>query len=368
MSAARVGAADLSNFVSLDDFEQHARGVLPQMAADYFRSGAWGEVTLRENREAWERLRLHYRVMVDVSRRSLERPILGVPAALPIVVAPTALHAMAHPDGECASVRAAGRAGVPFVLSSLSTTSVEDVCAAAGGPVWMQLYIGRDRGFVRELAQRAHAAGCRALVLTVDTPVWGTRERDIRNHFHVPPGLRIVNLERPGGPTGHEGRGIGESLGWTIDASLTWHDFEWLRDATPLPVLIKGVCRADDAATAVSLGARGVIVSNHGGRQLDTAPPTVEVLESVVQAVAGRAEVLVDGGVRRGTDIIKALALGATAVAVGRPVLWGLATAGEAGVERVLAILRGELDTALALCGETDVRTVRRDLVGPSAR
>jgi 4-hydroxymandelate oxidase len=363
-----VGAADLTNFVSLDDFERHARAVLPRTAADYFRSGAWGEVTLRENREAWDRLRLHYRVMVDVSRRSLARDILGEPAACPVVVAPTALHAMAHPDGECASVRGAGAAGVPFILSSLSTTRMEDVCAAATGPVWMQLYIGRDRGFVRDLAQRAHAAGCRALVLTVDTPVWGTRERDIRNHFHVPPGLRIANLERPGGPTGHEGRGIGESLGWTIDASLSWRDFEWLRDATPLPVLVKGVCRPDDAATAVSLGARGVIVSNHGGRQLDTAPPTVEVLEAVAEAVGGRADVLVDGGVRRGTDIVKALALGATAVAVGRPVLWGLATAGQAGVEQVLGILRAELDTALALCGETDVRAVRRDLVAAAPR
>ncbi len=360
-----MGEADLSSLVSLDDFETHARAVLPPLAADYFRSGACAEVTVRENREAWERLRIHYRVMVDVSRRSLATTMLGEPATMPVAIAPTALQCMAHPEGERATARAAGAAGVPYILSSLSTTAVEDVCAAATGPVWMQMYIGRDRGFVRALAQRAHAAGCRALVLTVDTPIWGTRERDIRNHFRVPSHLRIANLEQPGGPTGHQGRGIGESLGWTIDASLTWQDFEWLRDATPLPVLVKGVCRPEDACTAVSLGARGIIVSNHGGRQLDTAPATATVPEPIAQAIAGRAEIMVDGGVRRGTDIVKALALGATAVAVGRPVLWGLATAGEAGVRAVLETLRRELDAALALSGLVDVRAVPRDCVRP---
>jgi 4-hydroxymandelate oxidase len=359
-----MAAADLSNFVSLDDFEQHARQVLSQTAGDYFRSGAWGEITLRENREAWDRLRLHYRVMVDVSRRSTAAAVLGVPARMPVVIAPTALHRMAHPDGECATVRAAGEAGVPFVLSSLSTTPVEEVCQAASGPVWMQMYIGKDRGFVRALAQRAQAAGCRALVLTVDTPVWGVRERDVRNHFRVPDGLRIANLERPGGPTGHSGRGIGESLGWTIDDTLTWRDFEWLRDATSLPVLVKGVCHPEDASTAVALGARGVIVSNHGGRQLDSAPATAEVLRPIADAVAGRGEVLVDGGIRRGTDVLKALALGATGVAVGRPVLWGLATAGQQGVHRVLSILHSELDTAMALCGLVALDAVDRRLLG----
>lgn len=358
-----MASVDLAQFVSLDDFEQHARAVLPTVAADYFRSGAWGEVTVRENRTAWDCLRIHYRVMVDVSKRSTAATILGQQASMPVVVAPTALHGMAHPDGELATVRAAGAAGVPFTLSSLSTTSVEDVCAAASGPVWMQMYIGKDRGFVRALAQRAQAAGCTALVLTVDTPVWGVRERDLRNHFRVPDHLRIVNLERPGGPTGHVGRGIGQSLGWTIDDTLTWKDFEWLRDATSLPVLVKGVCRPEDAAQAVALGARGVIVSNHGGRQLDSAPPTAETLEPVAQVVAGRAAVLVDGGVRRGTDVLKALALGATAVAVGRPVLWGLATAGEDGVKQVLAILKQELDVSMALAGLTSVHSVPRHMV-----
>ena len=359
-----------ADFVSLDDFERHALEVLAAMPRDYYRSGAWGEVTLRENRAAWERLRIWYRVMRDVSARATEAEVLGAGATLPLCVAPTALHRMAHPDGELATARAAACAGVPMILSSLSTTAVEEVHAAAraadpAARTWMQIYIGRDRGAVRALAQRAQGAGCDALVLTVDTPVWGIRERDIRNHFRVPDGMRIVHLERPGGPTGHAGSGIHEALAWTIDASLTWRDFEWLRDSTPLPVVLKGICRAEDAARGVELGAKGILVSNHGGRQLDGAPATVEALPHVVDAVAGRVPVLVDGGVRRGTDILRALALGAQAVCVGRPVLWGLASAGEAGVARVLEILRHEFDVSLALAGCASCGDVTADLLRP---
>ena len=344
------------SFSSLDEVERAALDVLPVTARDYFRSGAWGETTLAENVAAWGRLRLWHRVMRDVSGRTTECALLDGPSAMPVGIAPTALHRMAHPDGELATARAAAAAGVPMIVSSLSTTAIEDIRASAlaarpGARTWMQMYVGRDRGAVRALAQRAHAAGCEALVLTVDTPVWGIRERDVRNGFRVPEGLRIVHLERPGGPTGHAGSGIHEALAWTIDASLTWADFEWLRDSTPLPVVLKGVCRPDDAAHGVSLGARGIIVSNHGGRQLDGAPPTCESLPYVAEAVAGRASVMVDGGIRRGIDVIRALALGADAAFVGRPVLWGLAVGGEEGVARVLALLRAELDVALALCG-----------------
>ena len=361
---------DLAEFTCLDDFERHALEVLPQMPRDYFRSGAWGEVTLRDNRAAWERLRIWYRVMRDVSARSTRAEVLGRSASMPLCVAPTALHRMAHPDGELATARAAAAAGVPMVLSSLSTTSVEEVRAAAvavdpAARTWMQMYIGRDRGAVRELAQRAAAAGCDAMVLTVDTPVWGIRERDIRNHFRVPDGMRIVHLERPGGPTGHAGRGIHEALAWTIDASLTWRDFEWLRDSAPLPVVLKGICRAEDAAIGVELGAQGILVSNHGGRQLDGAPATVEALPHCVDAVAGRVPVLVDGGVRRGTDVLRALALGAQAVCVGRPVLWGLAAGGESGVARVLSLLQHEFDVTLALAGCAGVGDVTADLLRP---
>jgi 4-hydroxymandelate oxidase len=359
-----------SDFVSLDDFERHAFEVLRVLPRDYFRSGAWAETTLHENRAAWERLRIWYRVMRDVSARSTSATILGGEASIPLCIAPTALHRMAHPDGELATARAAARADVPMILSSLSTTTIEDVRAAAteidpAARTWMQMYIGRDRGAVRELAQRAHAAGCDALVLTVDTPVWGIRERDIRNHFRVPDGLSIVHLERPGGPTGHTGSGIHEALAWTIDASLTWKDFEWLRDSTPLPVILKGICRAEDAARGVELGAKAILVSNHGGRQLDGAPATVEALPHCVDAVAGRVPVFVDGGIRRGTDILRALALGAQAVCVGRPILWGLASGGEEGVSRVLAILAHELDVTLALAGCTGVNDVTDDLLRP---
>ena len=356
--------------LSLDDFERHALEVLPAMPRDYYRSGAWAETTLRENRAAWDRLRIWYRVMRDVSQRTSRAPVMGREAAMPVCVAPTALQCMAHPDGELATARASARAGVPMILSSLSSTSIEDVRAAAtavdpAARTWMQIYIGRDRGAVRALAQRAQAAGCDALVLTVDTPVWGIRERDIRNHFRVPDGMRIVHLERPGGPTGHAGRGIHEALAWTIDASLTWDDVAWLRASTPLPVILKGICRADDARRAVEAGASGILVSNHGGRQLDGAPATIEALPHCVEAAAGRVPVLVDGGVRRGIDVLRARALGAQAVCVGRPVLWGLACAGEAGVERVLSILRHELDVALALAGFASPDEVGADLLRP---
>jgi 4-hydroxymandelate oxidase len=357
-------------FLSLDDFERHALEVLPAMPRDYYRSGAWAETTLRENRAAWDRLRLWYRVMRDVSARTCRAEVVGREAAMPACVAPTALQCMAHPDGELATSRAAARAGVPMILSSLSSTSIEDVRAAAtavdpAARTWMQIYIGRDRGAVRALAQRAQAAGCDALVLTVDTPVWGIRERDIRNHFRVPDGMRIVHLERPGGPTGHAGRGIHEALSWTIDSSLTWDDVAWLRGSTTLPVLLKGICRAEDARRGVEAGASGILVSNHGGRQLDGAPATVEALPHCVEAVAGRVPVLVDGGVRRGTDVLRARALGAQAVCIGRPVLWGLACAGEPGVDRVLAILRQELDVAMALTGCASVGEITADLLGP---
>jgi 4-hydroxymandelate oxidase len=348
--------------LNVESFEALAQRRLDATAWDYYRSGAWGEWTVRANVEAWRRLRLLPRAMIDVSRRDLSCSLLGMRLPCPLLIAPTALQQMADPEGEVATARAAARAGVPMVLSSLSTRTVEDV-AVAGVPLLMQLYIAGDRGFTRALAQRAEAAGCRALMVTVDTPVWGVRERDIHNGFRVPDGMSIVHLQRPGQPTGHQGRGIGESLGWTIDASLTWKDLASLKSAVRVPVLVKGVMRGDDAVRAFDHGADAVVVSNHGGRQLDGAAPTAEALAAVVQRSAGRGAVLVDGGIRRGTDILRALALGADAVMVGRPILWGLAAAGEAGVARVLEILRQELDLAMALAGCPDRASITRDLI-----
>jgi 4-hydroxymandelate oxidase len=251
-------------------------------------------------------------------------------------------------------------------LSSLSTTSLEEVRAATTAPLWMQIYLSQDRGFTRSLVERADAAGIEAFAVTADTPVWGIRERDMRNGFRVPDGLRIVNLERPGGPTGHSGVGIGGALSWTIDATLTWRDVEQLVSWTGKPILVKGLCRPDDCHAAVESGARGVWISNHGGRQLDGAPATADVLSCCAAAVRGRATVVVDGGIRRGTDILRAVALGADAAAVGRPILWGLGAGGEAGVSRALAMLRGEFELAMALAGVRgvdDIRALGTDLV-----
>lgn len=339
---------------------------LPQSAHDYFASGAWDEVTLRENRAAFERIKVHYRVLVDVSRRDLSTRLFGQGISMPILIAPTAFHKLAHPDGELATVRAAGTAGTIMVLSCLSTVRVEDVVSAAKGPVWFQLYINKDRGFTRDLVARVAAAGCRGLMLTVDTPEWGRRERDVRNKFHLPPGLAAVNLlpsNQRGEVIGQSGAGMGQAFAWMLDASVAWKDLEWLRSLTKLPVILKGVCRADDARRAVESGACGIVVSNHGGRQMDTAPATIDVLPQCAEAVGGRVPILIDGGVRRGLDVLKAIALGATAVQVGRPVLWGLAAGGQEGVEFALGLLRQELDLAMALSGCPDLMAITGDLI-----
>jgi 4-hydroxymandelate oxidase len=352
--------------LNLFDFEALAQERLTRSVYDYYSSGANDELTLRANRAAWERLTLRYRVLVDVSRRDASTTVLGQRVSMPVLVAPTAFQRLAHTDGELASVRAAGSAGTVFILSTLSTTPLEEVLAAATGPVWFQLYVHRDRGITRELCGRARAAGCRALVLTVDAPLLGRRERDVRNGFALPPGLSIASLAP--GRGGEVAPAAGESALFAycaslLDASMTWKDLEWLRSITDLPILVKGIVRGDDAVRAVERGVAGVVVSNHGGRQLDGSPATAAVLPEIVRAVAGRAEVLVDGGIRRGTDVIKALALGVRAVLVGRPILWALAAGGQAGVSRALSLLAAELDLALALCGCPTVADLDADLV-----
>lgn len=352
--------------INLQEYEVRARARLEPSAFDYYVSGAHDELTLRENRAAYERLRLAYRVLVDVSRCEPATAVLGSPVALPVLVAPTAFHRLACPEGERATVRAAGAAGTIMILSSLSNTAVEDVVAAASGPVWFQLYVYRDREATAGLVRRAEAAGCEAIVLTVDAPRLGRRERDVRNRFHLPEGLTVENL-LPAGygavqQPAHES-GLAAYFASLIDPSLDWDDIVWLRGLTRLPLVLKGIVRADDAVRAVEVGAAAVVVSNHGGRQLDTSISTIAALPAIVDAVAGRIEVLLDGGIRRGTDVIKALALGAQAVCVGRPVLWGLAVDGQAGVEHVLGLLREELELAMALCGTPSIAAIERDLV-----
>jgi 4-hydroxymandelate oxidase len=352
--------------INLLELEDLAREKMPQGAFDYMAGGAQDEVTLRANRAAFERISLRYRVLTDVSRCDSSTTVLGEEIALPVLIAPVALQAMAHEEAEIATTRAAGGAGTIMVLSTVATTSIEEVAESATGPLWFQLYVQKDRGATAALVKRAEAAGCSALMLTVDAPRLGRRERDLRNAYHPPADLMAKNLlpaKLKRLPKAIAEQDLTQRLQSWLDDSLSWKDIEWLRSLTGMPLLIKGIVRADDAVLAVEHGAAGIVVSNHGGRQLDTAVATIDVLEEVVSAVDGRAEVLVDGGIRRGTDIVKAIALGAKAVLVGRPVVWGLAIDGEQGVARVLEILRDELDLAMALCGATRIDELGRDLI-----
>jgi 4-hydroxymandelate oxidase len=352
--------------LNVQELERLARERLSSMAYDYYASGAHDEHTLRENIAAWSRLALHYRVLVDVSSRDASTTVLGAPVSMPVLVAPTAFHKLACPEGELATARAAARAGTIMVLSSLSNTAIEDVAAAAGDALWFQLYVYRDRGATAALVARAEAAGARALVVTVDAPLLGRRERDVRNQFHLPPGLCVENVSAAGhGEVGLRDResGLASYFAEKLDPSLRWKDIAWLCSLTRLPVLVKGLVRPDDARRAIDSGAGGVIVSNHGGRQLDAAPATASVLGPIADAVQGRIEVLVDGGIRRGTDVLKALCLGARAVLVGRPILWGLAVEGEQGAFGVLEGLREELDHAMALAGCARIADATRELV-----
>jgi 4-hydroxymandelate oxidase len=286
---------------------------------------------------------------------------------MPILVGPTAFHRLACEAGEIATARAAKAAGTLFVLSSLSNTAMESVFAQAASPRWFQLYIYKDRTITRELVQRAEAAGAEAIVLTVDAPGLGTRERDTRNSFRLPDGLVVQNLAPSGKGNFPEvqGSGLAAYVRTNFKEDLGFDDLDWLCRSTRLPVVVKGVCRGDDARRAAELGARALVVSNHGGRQLDTAPATCEALPHVVEAAGDLCEIYVDGGIRRGSDVLKAIALGARAVLVGRPVLWGLSVAGEEGALRVLEILRRELDEAMLLCGCSKLNAIDGTLLRP---
>ncbi|MGA7936665.1 MAG: alpha-hydroxy acid oxidase [Kovacikia sp.] len=356
--------------LSVLEYEHCAAQQLSPMSWDYYASGAWDEVTLRDNRAAFERLRLRPRMLVNVSDRQMNVTVLGQPLALPILVAPMAFQCLAHPDGELATTRAAAQIGTVMVLSTLSTKPLESVAAVSqtltGTPrPWFQLYVHRDRGLTKALVERAYAAGFAALCLTVDAPVLGQRERDRRNRFVLPTSMELANLtslKALESPQGSQESGLFSYFLEQINPALTWTDLEWLQSLSPLPLVLKGILRGDDAVRAVEYGAQGIIVSNHGGRQLDGAISSIEALPEIVAAVNGRAEVLVDGGIRRGTDVLKALALGANAVLVGRPILWGLAVAGSAGVQHVLEILQNEFDLAMALSGCASLQDIDSSL------
>src|SRR5205085_974513 len=347
--------------VSIREYEERARGVLPRMASDYYAGGAEDERTIADNRAAFSRWVLRPRVLVDVAERDLKMVVLGTPVSLPVLVSPTALHALAHPDGEVETARGAAAAGTVMALSSLASRTLEDV-AAVGGPRWFQLYVQRDRDSTAELVKRAEAAGYSAIVLTADLPVVGARDRDARNAFTIPSGMGYANLAVTRPPES-QASDLATFIAFQGDPSLNWNDVEWLRSLTDLPVILKGVVTEEDAARAVDAGFEGIVVSNHGGRQLDGTIASLDALPEVVAAVDGRAEVLLDGGVRRGTDVLKALALGARAVMGGRPVLWGLAVGGAGGVRRVLDLIRRGLDVAMALAGCRSIAEIGTKLI-----
>jgi 4-hydroxymandelate oxidase len=350
--------------ITVDDFESAARRTLPKLVFDYYAGGSGEEWTLRENRAAFGRWTIRPRVLVDVAEVDTRTSILGTEVPFPILLAPTAFQRMAHPEGELATAQAAKALHAVMILSTISTVSLEDV-AATGVRRWFQLYVLKDRDLTAELVKRAHTAGYGAVVLTVDTPTLGRRLRDERNRFALPPGITLANLEGSGLPDS-TGSGLFSFFLERHDASLTWEDVAWLRSLSPLPLVLKGIVTAEDTRLAVEAGVDAVVVSNHGGRQLDGAPATLDALPEVAEAADGGTEVLIDGGVRTGADVFKALALGARAVLIGRPYLWGLAVDGAAGVRAVVEMLRDDLVLTMALAGKARVADIDRSAVAPA--
>jgi len=371
----------MSVIQSIGDLRELARRRIPRAIFDYADGGSYEERTLRRNAADLDAITFRQRVMVDVSAISLATTVLGVQASMPLAIAPTGLAGLFHADGEILGARAAADFGIPFCLSTMSICSIEDVRAATKQPFWFQQYLMRDRGFNQELIDRALAAQCSALVLTLDLQVLGERRRDPRNGLTIPPRLTLRNAFdlaiRPswtknvlfgkrrtfGNLAGRIGgssniRTLAEWTATQFDATANWRDVEWVRSRWPGKLILKGILDPEDARLGLAAGADAIIVSNHGGRQLDGAPSSIAVLPEIVAAIDGRCEVLFDGGIRSGQDIAKALALGARAALIGKSFLFALAAGGEAGVTRALGILRGELKVTLALTGTTDVASV----------
>ncbi len=374
----RPAVAPVTNIADLRDI---ARRRIPRAMFEYAQRGSYDERTLAANYAELDALRLRQRVMVDVSKRNVATTFLGQDVTIPVGIAPTGLTGLFHADGEILGARAAQAFGVPFTLSTMSICSIEDVAGAVDKPFWFQLYVMRDRAFTQSLVERARTAGCPVLVLTLDLAAHGQRHRDIKNGLSVPPRLTLANAldiaTKPGWALNvlrGQRRSFGNLQGWMpagknlnamaqwvaqqFDPSLSWKDVAWIRSLWPGKLVLKGILDPEDARIAADHGADAIVVSNHGGRQLDSAPASISVLPEIASAVGTRTEVLLDGGIRTGQDVLKALALGARGCLIGRSWLYGLAAGGQGGVTQVLEILRKELDTSMALAGLTDVRSV----------
>lgn len=357
----------VSDCLNVFEYEARAKTSLAEMAYDYYAGGSWDEVTLRENCSDFSKLAIMPHMLVDLTELDMTTELFGDKVSMPIIIAPTAFHGLATSEGEVATARAANRSGTIMTLSTLANCSIEEVQAASPSPKWFQLYVYKDREVTRDLVQRAEASGYKALVLTVDSPILGRREKDVRNRFKLPDNFRLGHFEGSGIfsnlPADVADSGLAAYIGSLYDTSLSWKHVQWLSEVTKLPILLKGILRADDAALGVQNGAAGIIVSNHGGRQLDSAPSTISVLSEVVEAVGGRVPVLLDSGIRRGTDVFKAIGLGAKAVLTGRPILWGLATGGEQGAHDVLEMLRAEFQLTMQLSGCPTLNHITPDMV-----
>ncbi|MFA5488162.1 MAG: alpha-hydroxy acid oxidase [Candidimonas sp.] len=376
----------LSKITHVEDFRALAKRRVPRMFYDYADSGSWTETTYRANETDFQRLKFRQRVAVDIEKRSLRGTMVGTEVAMPVAIAPTGLTGMQHADGEILGAKAAEQFGIPFTLSTMSVCSIEDIAEHTTRPFWFQLYVMRDRDFIGRLMDRAKAAGCSALVVTLDLQVLGQRHKDIKNGLSTPPKPTLANLinlaTKPrwcmnmlgtkrrtfGNIVGHA-KGVGDlsSLSsWTaeqFDPCLTWADIEWIKKRWGGKLVLKGVMDAADARLAVDSGADALIVSNHGGRQLDGAPSSISALPHIVQAVGNDIEVWMDGGIRSGQDILKAVALGAKGTMIGRAFLYALGASGQQGVLRCLQILANELDVSMAFCGRTDIRDVDRSIL-----
>ena len=380
----------MPTIVEIADLKKLAQKRVPKMFFDYADSGSWTESTYRANESDFQKIMLRQRVAVDMTNRNLKTQLVGQNISMPVAIAPTGLAGMQHADGEMLAAQACEEAGIPYTLSTMSICSIEDVAAATSQPFWFQLYVMKDRGFVNSLIDRAKAAGCSALVLTFDLQILGQRHKDIRNQLSAPPRLTPKHLlqmaTRPGwclkmaGTKRHDFRNIVghapgvtdlSSLGaWTaeqFDPKLSWADIEWIKERWGGPLILKGILDPDDAAIAAQSGADALIVSNHGGRQLDGARSSIQALPSIVDKVGDQIEIHLDGGIRSGQDVLKALCMGAKGIYIGRPYLYGLGALGKPGVSKVLEIIRNELDITMALCGERDVTQLGLHNIDPAS-